>query len=83
MLGADVLVLESLCFLGAIGENAGGIAVTKLDEMTEAVLELLRSPSRREELAGAGLAQVASRHTWERVADAHLELYGSVSVAPR
>jgi glycosyltransferase involved in cell wall biosynthesis len=83
---SPIVLLESMAAgtpwvafdVGAVGENAGGVAVGTPDEMLDAVLELLASEERRRTLADAGLARVASRHAWERVADAHLELYRSV-----
>jgi glycosyltransferase involved in cell wall biosynthesis len=36
---------------------------------------LLRSPSRRKNLAGAGRAQALAKHDWDRIADRYERLY--------
>jgi glycosyltransferase involved in cell wall biosynthesis len=85
---SPLVILESMAAetpwvafdVGATRDNDGGIVVSTAEDMAQQVTELLRSPERRQALGAAGVKQVSARHSWDRVAATHLELYRSVCV---
>lgn len=64
--------------VGSARDNVGGVVVRDLDEMTEAVKELLRNPERRVALGRAGQARVASNHAWGPLVDQYEHAYKTV-----
>jgi D-inositol-3-phosphate glycosyltransferase len=77
-----IVPLEAMaCGVPVVASAVGGMLDTVVDSVTgalvpprdpvalaEAVGPLLESPSRRAELASAGLERVRSRYSWDRVA---------------
>ena len=52
-------------------------------ELQEALIDLARSPSRRQAMGDAGRAHVVRTHTQERCAQAYLDLYDDVRTTQR
>jgi glycosyltransferase involved in cell wall biosynthesis len=79
----SIVLLESMAAgtpwistdVGSARENAGGIVVSSVDKMAEAVLELLRDPDRRKCLGQEGRIRVGERHDWNRIVDSYEQLY--------
>jgi L-malate glycosyltransferase len=61
--------------VGSARDNAGGVVVSDLDEMIEAVRELVRKPDWGEELGREGRARAREKHDWNRIVDQYEELY--------
>jgi glycosyltransferase involved in cell wall biosynthesis len=61
--------------VGSARENAGGIVVRDLDEMSQVVTELSGNPELRRKLGNAGRAQVIAKHDWDGIVDQYEQLY--------
>ncbi|HZU35007.1 MAG TPA: glycosyltransferase family 4 protein [Gemmataceae bacterium] len=80
---SPVVMLESMAAgkpwvsfdVGCVRENAGGVVVGSLHEMTDVVLELLRDPERRRSLGAQGRARIAERHDWDVIAQQYESVY--------
>ncbi|GAB3411270.1 glycosyltransferase family 4 protein [Haloparvum alkalitolerans] len=57
------------------GENGILVPARAPEEMSEAVLRLLRDPEARKRLAARGRETVEREYTWDAVADRYLDLY--------
>jgi glycosyltransferase involved in cell wall biosynthesis len=87
-----IVPLEAMaCGVPVVASAVGGMVDTVVDSVTgalvpardpvalaEAIGPLLASPSRRAELAGAGLERVRSRYSWDRVAADTADVYQQV-----
>ncbi|HLW99417.1 MAG TPA: glycosyltransferase family 4 protein [Candidatus Acidoferrales bacterium] len=79
----SVVLLESMSAgtpwvsfdVGSARDNAGGLVVNTVGEMTETVTELLRDRDRRKSLGLEGRARARERHDWARIVDQYEELY--------
>jgi glycosyltransferase involved in cell wall biosynthesis len=79
----SVLLLESMAAgtpwvsfdVGSARENAGGIVVNTMDEMGNAVTQLLKDPDRRRSLGREGRIRAKEKHDWVRVVDQYERLY--------
>jgi glycosyltransferase involved in cell wall biosynthesis len=63
--------------IGAARQNVGGVVAENLDEMADAISELLRDPDRRKALGNIGRARIAAKHDWDRIVDQYEQLYES------
>jgi len=79
----SVVLLESMSAgtpwvsfdVGSASDNAGGMVVSTIGEMTDALTELLRDHDRRRSLGLEGRARARERHDWARIVDQYEELY--------
>ncbi|MGQ9492477.1 MAG: glycosyltransferase family 4 protein [Anaerolineae bacterium] len=72
--GTPVLVARTSSLPEIVGEGGRLVNPTNLDEVTEAMLTLLRDPELRRQLAQHALEQ-ASQFDWEKTAKQTLEVY--------
>jgi glycosyltransferase involved in cell wall biosynthesis len=86
----SVVLLESMAAgtawvstdVGSARENTGGIVVNSVNEMAEAVLELLRDADRRRALGREGRARIEERHDWNRIVNRYERIYENAIAQP-
>jgi L-malate glycosyltransferase len=64
--------------VGCARENVGGIVVESIEEMSAAVIRLLRDPEQRKRLGVEGRERIRQKHDWERITDRYEQLYQSL-----
>jgi glycosyltransferase involved in cell wall biosynthesis len=82
----SVVLLESMAAgtpwvsfdVGSARENAGGIVVDTLHQMTDAVVELLQNPDLRISLGQQGHLRARERHDWQFIVTQYEDLYRQV-----
>jgi predicted metal-dependent phosphoesterase TrpH/glycosyltransferase involved in cell wall biosynthesis len=77
--GAALLVSDVPGHRELVADGREGLIVPSRDarSLAAALRTLVREPAMRQRLAAAG-ARIAARHDWERIADAHEELYEEI-----
>lgn len=64
--------------VGSAKENAGGIVASSIQEMADAVSELVRNPDMRQRLGAEGRAQIVAKHDWHQIVDEYERVYQTV-----
>lgn len=80
---APLVILEAMAAglpwvsfdVGNVRENAGGVVVTSMQNLSHEVQALLGDPARRQALGEAGRAQIQARHSWDIITDQYEALY--------
>ena len=79
MAAACPVIISSSCGFPEVAQEGGGLVVEpNVPQLARAIMSLLKEPQMLRQMGERGRALVMERYTWDRIAEAHVELYNTV-----